>query len=155
MIKEKPNHNFLFKINLAQRLLMKHVDRELKDKVGVTATQVAALLYLKKNDGCFLVDLSRELLQNKSAITTLVERMAKNGLIEKSPSAQDKRASQLFLTDKGHQICDKALPFANKYNNELSINLSQKEFDTIDAFLDGIIGQYKTVPLNFFHKKAG
>ncbi|MCP3892681.1 MAG: winged helix-turn-helix transcriptional regulator [Desulfobulbaceae bacterium] len=134
---------------------MNHVDRELKNKLGVTATQVAALLYLKKNDGCFLVDLSRELLQNKSAITTLVERMAKNELLEKVPSAQDRRASQLFLTPKGRQICDEALPFAQKYNNGLSEDLSPRELDTIDTFLDGIIGQYKTVPLNFFHKKPG
>jgi len=80
-------HQVLLKLNLAQRTLMKFVDREVREKTGATATQLAAIFYLMENDGCQLVDLSRELLQNKSAITTLVERMEKNGLIRKVQSS--------------------------------------------------------------------
>lgn len=141
-----------FRLNLAQRTLMKWVDREMLEKVGGSATQIAALFYLLENDGCLLVDLSRELLQNKSAITTLVERMEKNLLLTKVPSPTDKRASQLFLTAKGKELGQIALPFVTVYNNQLSSGFNENELSVIVRFLDSVISRFETLPDNYFKK---
>lgn len=150
MLSYTSSHQLLFKLNLAQRTLMKCLDREMQDKIGGSATQIAALFYLIENDGCLLVDLSRELLQNKSAITTLVERMEKNTLLQKIPSQIDKRASQLFLTAKGRELAIKALPFVAAYDNALVDGFDQKELETITRFLDTVIGRFETTPDNYF-----
>ena len=139
-----------FRLNLAQRTLMKWVDREMLEKVGGTATQIAALFYLLENNGCLLVDLSRELLQNKSAITTLVERMEKNHLLCKVPSPTDKRASQLFLTARGKEMGQMALPFVTVYNDALSAGFNEKELSVILRFLDRVIGRFEILPENYF-----
>lgn len=131
---------------------MKWVDREMLEKVGGSATQIAALFYLLENDGCLLVDLSRELLQQKSAITTLVERMEKNRLLRKVPSPTDKRASQLFLTTKGKEMGQMALPFITVYNTELSADFNEKELSVIVRFLDCVISRFETLPENYFKK---
>ncbi|MBU1565616.1 MAG: MarR family winged helix-turn-helix transcriptional regulator [Proteobacteria bacterium] len=129
---------------------MKWVDREMLDRVGGSATQIAALFYLLENDGCSLVDLSRELLQSKSAITTLVERMEKNLLLSKVPSPTDKRASQLFLTAKGKKMGQMALPFVTVYNNQLSAGFDDNELSVIVRFLDAVISRFETLPDNYF-----
>ncbi|NTW76221.1 MAG: winged helix-turn-helix transcriptional regulator [Syntrophaceae bacterium] len=122
------------------------------EKVGGSATQIAALFYLLENDGCLLVDLSRELLQQKSAITTLVERMEKNRLLRKVPSPTDKRASQLYLTNKGKEMGQMALPFITVYNTELSADFNEKELSVIVRFLDCVISRFETLPENYFKK---
>lgn len=132
---------------------MKSVDRQIQEKIGVSVTQVAALMYLDQNDGCLLVDLSRELLQNKSAITTLVERMEKNGFIEKVPSPVDKRASQLFLTPKGQEMCQLSLPFVSFYEQNLIEGLKKEELQIVTRFLNTIINKFETIPDNFFKRR--
>lgn len=150
MIASTSSHQILFRLNLAQRTLMKWIDREMQEKIGGSATQIAALFYLMENDGCLLVDLSRELLQNKSAITTLVERMEKNGLLQKVPSPTDKRASQLFLTTKGRELGINALPFVAAYDRALAEGFSKDELDVIARFLDTVINRFETLPENYF-----
>lgn len=148
------SHELLFMLNLAQRSLMKSIDREMHEKIGVSATQIAALFYLMENDGCQLVDLSRELLQNKSAITTLVERMEKNGLLQKIPSQSDKRASQLFVTTKGRELGTSALPFVTDYNRVLAEGFSEDELEIVARFLNIVIDRFETMPISFFKTRT-
>lgn len=140
----------LYKMNLAQKILMAEIDREMKQHIGVSATQAATLLYLDQNNGANLVDLSRELLQHKSAISTLVTRMWKNGLLEKQDSTTDKRATQLFITAKGQRLCTEALAYAQKNNNQLEENFTVEELQVVNIFFDNIISEHKISPSNFF-----
>lgn len=139
-IKDK---RLFYKLNLAQRLLTRYVDREINQRLGISVVQSAALFYLMNNDGCLFKDLSNVLLQTKSAITTLVERMKKNGLIVIKKSNNDKRASNIYLTDKGREIGNMAKPMTSELNQKLTENFSNEEVEIIHRFLDNIIDGYK------------
>lgn len=132
-----------FKLNLAQRLLLKYFDREMVERTGVPITQTAALFFLRKNDGCLFKDLSDALFQNKSAITTLVERLEKNGLVRKKASAIDGRAAHIFLTEKGKTVCEEALPLVKENNEKLAAHFTDGEIETVHRFFDLIIDMYK------------
>lgn len=136
------DRRLFFKLNLAQRLLFNYFDREMIKRAGVPITQVAALFFLKNNEGCLFKDLSEALLQNKSAITTLVERMEKNGLVIKKSSDSDGRAVHLFLTEKGKTATDKAFPVVKESNEKLSGYFKAEEIEAIHNFLDRIISMY-------------
>lgn len=132
-----------YKLNVAQRLLLKYADKESRQKLDVSITQTGAIFYLMKNDGCLFKDLSKVLMQNKSAITTLVERMEKNGLIIKKKSETDGRASNIFLTDKGRNISQNALSLMAEFNHGILDKFSNEEIVIIHRFLDTIIEDYK------------
>lgn len=132
-----------YKLTISQRLLMKHIDRETVEELGVSVNQIAALFYISKNDGCLFKDLSRVLFQNKSATTTLVERMIKNELIIKKSSETDKRAIHIFLTEKGRQISKKAKPLISSYNKKVTDVFDETEIETVHKFLDYIIENYE------------
>ncbi|MGB3212210.1 MAG: MarR family transcriptional regulator [Desulforhopalus sp.] len=151
---DNSEYQLFLKLNLAQRVLMKSVDRDLRDKFGTGATQIAALLYLDQNNGCLLVDLSRELLQNKSAITTLVERMERNNLLQKIPSPTDKRATQLFISCKGKFMIKQAIPYVASYNQDIVKAFKSNELETVTRFLDTIIDKFETEPNNFFNNQV-
>lgn len=131
-----------YKLNMAQRQLLKYADREMTTRLGIPMAQTAALFFLMKNDGCRLNALSRVLMQNKSAITTLVERMEKNSLIVKKKSKTDGRAFNLYLTDKGRDIGNAARPLTAAYNQELTKPFSSSEIKIIHRFLDHLIETY-------------
>lgn len=140
--KKIKDRRLFYKINLSQRILTKHVDREIRQKLGISTIQAAVLFYLIENDGCHFKDLSSVLLQAKSAITTLVLRMKKNGLIIIKQSEHDKRASNIYLTDKGRELGKEATPLVKGLNQTLLDDFSREESDIIHRFLDKIISDY-------------
>ncbi len=132
-----------FKLNMAQRLLLKYYDREMIGRTGAPIIQAAALFFLRNNDGCLSRDLSDALYQNKSAITTLVERMERNGLVVRQASKTDGRAAHIFLTDKGKNVCDQALVLVKENNEKLAAHFTEAEMETVHRFFDTIIETYR------------
>jgi len=143
MSNKKTDKRIFYKLNTAHRLLLKYMDREVKNRLGVPVAQSAALLYLMKNDGCLIKDLNASLLQNKSATTTLIERMQKNGLIVKKESETDGRATHIFITDKGRQINKKARPLVAELSRGLLDRFTDDELEVVHNFLDTILENYR------------
>lgn len=137
-------NRFFYKLSISHRLLIKWIDRETLNRYGVSSTQLAVLFFLLKKDGCLLKELSEELFQNKSAITTLVERMEKNALLRKESSRTDGRAFQLFITPKGKTIGNEALSLLSDFNAVLTDGFSAKEMETINRFFDTIIDNFSS-----------
>ncbi|MBU0991981.1 MAG: MarR family winged helix-turn-helix transcriptional regulator [Proteobacteria bacterium] len=137
-------NRLFYKFNISHRILFKWIDRETLKRYGVSSTQLAALFYLLNRDGCQLKELSEELFQNKSAITTLVERMEKNDLLRKKSSETDGRAFQLFITPKGKAIGNEALGLLSGFNAALTEGFSSKEVETINRFFDTIIDNFNS-----------
>lgn len=137
------DERLFYKLNMAQRILFKYADREMNHRMGVPVTQTAVLFFLLKHDGCLFKDISNVLFQNKSATTTLVERMERNGLIVKKKSETDGRATHIFLSDKGRDISKMALPLVTEFNRDLQERFSGDEMEVIHRFLDTIIEGYQ------------
>lgn len=130
---------FFYMLNMAQHKAYKYADKQCDQKLGVSVTQVACLLYLAKNDGCLLKDLSAALNLNNSAITGLSNRMSTNNLIEKKPCRMDGRATRLYLTPQGQQILKDAKPLMAALNDALLAGFTEDELDVVARFMNRII----------------
>lgn len=91
--------------------------------------EVSYLSEIHINRGISLVDLSKKMGVTKSAVSQIVSKMCKKGYIEKRKAIDDKRESNLYLTDSIERIYaenDKAL---NQIFDESlsSISLDEKE----------------------------
>jgi DNA-binding MarR family transcriptional regulator len=75
---------------------------------GVTQQQYQAMLAIAAwPDGAMSVkDLSEELLLTHHAAVQLVDRLAKAGLAQRSPSSVDRRSVELSLTESGSALLD-------------------------------------------------
>jgi DNA-binding MarR family transcriptional regulator len=138
----KTDKRLFLKINRVQKVLFKYVEKEVREQLGVTPVQLGVLFYLQANNGCHLKDISRELEQNNSAITTLIERMEKNGLLLKKVSETDGRAFQVYSTDKGLEIAEKGLPVIHEFNSKLTEDIPEKELDSVHNFLDKALTRF-------------
>ena len=96
----------------------------------MTTAQAGALFFLTQHDGCLLLDLSRGLMLDKSAITRMAERLEKKNLIERRPCPQDGRAVRVFLTPSGRRAASRCLATAKAHNEAIKEGFSQAEIET-------------------------
>lgn len=72
-------------------------------QAGILFGQPPILDYLYNNDGCIQNSLACALRLEPATITSVLSNMERDGLIERRPNENDKRVSQVFLTDKGRE----------------------------------------------------
>jgi DNA-binding MarR family transcriptional regulator len=85
---------------------------------GVTQQQYQAMLAIKTrpSEAMPVKDLAEQLLLTHHAAVQLVNRLAKAGLAERSPSVEDRRSVLLKLTPTGEALLD---DLASKHLDEM------------------------------------
>ncbi len=62
------------------------------------------LLHVAEGEnGVRMTDLAESIVLSKSGLTSLVDRMAKDGLVERRPDPDDRRATRILLTAEGEK----------------------------------------------------
>lgn len=129
-------------LNIARHRVYKHADQLSEEALGISVTQVGALLLVAGNEGCLLKDLARTLNLNNSALTGLAGRMEHNGLIERRPCDQDGRASRLYLTELGRSKIDSAKPLITELNERMTEGFTDDEVNVILRFLNRLVNDF-------------
>lgn len=128
---------------MAQHRMFKFADTKCEEHLGISVTQAAALMFIAKNEGCLQKNLSKALGLNNSAVTGLVGRMKKNGLINRKSCVEDGRASRLFISDIGNEKLPHIFPLVHKINEKLTEDFSEDEIDTVVRFLNKVMKDFK------------
>ncbi|WP_236550901.1 MarR family winged helix-turn-helix transcriptional regulator [Limnobacter sp. 130] len=93
----------------ATSLAITQVYKPLLQPLGLTFPQYLVMMILWKEDGVSLINVARQLGQQPGALTPVIKRMAEQGLLTRNRSADDERQLQIYLTEEGKQIREKAL----------------------------------------------
>lgn len=72
--------------------------------LGLKPGQPKVLEYLSEHDGSLARDICRGCVIDKSTMALLLPRMEEQGLIRREASAEDARASHVFLTGRGREL---------------------------------------------------
>lgn len=129
-------------LNSARHRVYKHADQKAEEALGISVTQLGALMLIAANEGCLLKDLAQSLNLNNSALTGLAARMEHNGLIERRACEQDGRASRLYLTLLGRSKIDSARPLISQLNAAMTEGFSEQEVDVILRFLNRLLSEF-------------
>jgi DNA-binding MarR family transcriptional regulator len=83
-------------------LIESGVRRKLRDGFDVTLPRFDLMAQLDKTpDGLTLGELSRRMMVSNGNVTAIVEALLAQGLIDRKPSAEDRRAQRVSLTAAG------------------------------------------------------
>lgn len=124
---------------------MKRVEKNIGqalDSYGVTMAQSFILFSLLEKDGCTLTEIGNRAQIDNSSLTTMVDKLEKEGLVERRLFAQDRRVVNLYLTEKGRDLAIQVYNSGADLNAELRDQLDdgEKEFyahlDAISSILD-------------------
>ncbi len=93
-------------------LIEKEIRRRLRDEVGITLPQFDLLAALDRADGGSLVmgELSRRLMVTNGNVTALVDRLVRDGLLERQVSPRDRRALMVRMTPRGREVFQQVAP---------------------------------------------
>ena len=95
---------------------------------------LAAVNYI--DDPVTVTEVARWLDRNPNGISTLVDRMEKDGLVKRARDLRDHRAVRLVMTRKGNDIFKQATISGWELVQEILSCLSDEDIRTLNSLLD-------------------
>jgi DNA-binding MarR family transcriptional regulator len=126
-------------MQLAHRALFRAADQRLHDTLGITAVQQGALFVIAQQEPCKPSAIAKVLDMNKSAVTTLLNRLETAELILRVADKADGRAQCISLTPKGREAIRRSVPLTKQANAALLDGFDAHEVATIERFLTQVI----------------
>jgi MarR family transcriptional regulator for hemolysin len=126
-------------IKKAARLLEKEANILLKP-YDITHGYTYFLLELFEQEGLTQTELQKRIGMDHSTIVRTLDRMTRDGLIERRSSLTDRRVFQIYLTDKGRACESNVLIAAGKLNDSLLTGFSKEEQKVMHNYLLGLVG---------------
>ena len=106
MAPTRNNRELAFAINDVARLLKTYADHRAA-QFGMTRAKWAVLARLDRFEGLKQTDLADMLDLQPISLTRLLDGLADNGLIERRPDPNDRRAKRLYLTPAARPLLDR------------------------------------------------
>lgn len=103
--------------------------------IGLSIPQFDLLSTLTEQDGITQQQLAERLYVTKGNVSGLVNRLAEQGLVKRSPIAGDKRSHALSLTVKGRSRAEAGIRIHEDYVRRTLGRLPQGERDLFGALL--------------------
>ncbi|WP_250475435.1 MarR family transcriptional regulator [Caballeronia sp. GAFFF1] len=131
--------------SLVRRAQQRHIAVWLAEvSAEITSVQYAALEVLHRTPGVNQRQLGDELDVDRSTIADLVARMVRNGLVERSDDAVDKRSYVLFLTAAGKKQFAALQPRVEKVERVLTERLTPRECLELRRLLSALLPRNET-----------
>lgn len=106
--------------------------------------QWIALYYLGLDgDELSQKELSSKMHIKESTVARLIDRMAREQLVERKQNKNDRRVINLALTKKGREYREKLLPEGDKFNNIVSKNITEEEMNFFSLILEKMVNNIK------------
>jgi DNA-binding MarR family transcriptional regulator len=125
----------------AQTSLTRAIACDAVDPTGHDTTTIDLLVRLDqtRDNRLRAIELSRQLLLSPSHISRMIDRTEAAGLVEREADPQDRRATQIVLTDQGRQILAEFAPHLEAViDRTIHRTLSPTEADTLVDLLGRI-----------------
>jgi DNA-binding MarR family transcriptional regulator len=121
----------------AASLTQKYADSAFYRKAGISIPKYAVMQILANADNPVTPsELSRRMIKERHDITTLMRRMNRDGLIDITPNALDRRSVIITLTEKGREKLVQAKPIAEEIANQVMLKLSNNNLASMTKSLN-------------------
>ncbi|MFV9511104.1 MarR family winged helix-turn-helix transcriptional regulator [Tepidibacillus sp. LV47] len=107
--------------------IIKQKGREILSEFPITPPQFVALQWLNEEGDMTIGELSNKMYLAFSTTTDLVDRMEKNGLVERIRDQKDRRVVRIHLLNKGKEIINEVLETRRAYLAHILESMSQEE----------------------------
>lgn len=120
------------------REAMRRAQTQLRN-IGLSVGAYNLLRALGERDDMTLADIRKILRIESATASTLLVRMERDGLVEKAPSPNDKRASILKATERANLLCQQADRIMSIEAVDITHGLSTQEQVYIIGLLDRML----------------
>ncbi|MCW8194961.1 MarR family transcriptional regulator [Proteobacteria bacterium 005FR1] len=104
----------------------------------LTLAQSRALVYIARNPGIRQVELAERLEVQPITLARLVDQLENCGLAERRPHPTDRRAYQLFQTDKAERYLEDMTEVLLRIGEDAFAGLNEDEMNALSTGLEKI-----------------
>lgn len=105
----------------------------------LTAQQWSILVYIYKAEGAIQQDIGKMFEKDQAAVARILNRLEKQGLIERVSCPKDKRRNKIYVTEKGKALKEELGLLARENLKQASKGLSSEEISDLKRMLQIII----------------
>jgi len=134
-----------YKFNLVATTLKTNFTKLLQPSLGIAAEQFGTLKIISDDSEITQTRIAELLGKDKTTVGRSIESLIKKGMLNKKYESCDKRVNKISLTPKGEEILQKALPIAQKFNENIKKHLSQEEINIFFKITDIILQETKEI----------
>jgi DNA-binding MarR family transcriptional regulator len=131
-------HRLGFLINDASRLYSTQFDRMARQKLGLSQAQCRLLFVLasqQPGEHISQAALAERVGVSAMAVTTMCDRLAAAGWLERRPSPDDRRVNHLHILPKAHKALERALGLGDELTARVLEKFSPAERKQLVAML--------------------
>jgi len=103
--------------------------------LDITAAQYVILMSLAHGEVSCASDLCKGISYDPGAMTRMLDRLERRGLVRRVPNPEDRRAYQLELTDEGRGVVPKLRSAGMKVLNRMLDGFSANEAKQLEGYL--------------------
>jgi DNA-binding MarR family transcriptional regulator len=126
-----------FILNRAARSMKRTLEARLAT-YGITATQYVILAHLAKKDGLSQTQLGSTLYFDNPTVTGVIDRMERDGLVERRRAPKDRRVINIFLSAKATGILSEINSIAEEVNDRALAAYSARQKSELIEMLNTI-----------------
>jgi DNA-binding MarR family transcriptional regulator len=108
---------------------------------GVGVGQWAVLMFLWARDGMSQAELARVVAIEPPTMVRTIDRMVRDGLVERVPDSRDGRVTRIRLTERARSLRDALVPKAVAVNQATLRRLSDSEGRALRRLLTKLVGR--------------
>ncbi|MBO9509155.1 MarR family transcriptional regulator [Thalassospira sp. A3_1] len=118
-----PKQNIGFLMKDVTRLMRRNFMRHAGD-FGLTQAQMQAMAYVARKEGIRQVALAEMLEIQPITTARLIDKLVEEGLVERRPDPDDRRAVQLYVTAKATELLERIMVVAASAREEAMIGIT-------------------------------
>jgi MarR family transcriptional regulator for hemolysin len=112
------------------RMLRTYADHRAR-QFGISRAQWVVLMRLDRSEGLKQSELAEILDLQPISLTRLLDRLADNGLIERRPDPNDRRANQLYLTPAARPLLEQLVELGRDLMDDVLAGLNAKAHERL------------------------
>lgn len=134
-----------FLIGDVSRMMRRRFDERART-IGVTRTQWRALVTLAREEGLQQGVLAERIEVEPITLCRMIDRLAEAGLVERRRDPADRRAWNIYLTDRSRPLLDRLRAVADDLFAAALDGIDDRDIAVLTATLERIRGNLSTEP---------
>lgn len=120
--------------NTSKKLADAFNDRTMKE--GVSRVQWIALYYLWKYEVLSQIELCNKMNKKQSTVVRLIDRMTRDGLVIRKKDSNDRRITNVMLTEKGKVLREKVFFIGDEMSKVFTKGITEQELKVFTNVLN-------------------
>ena len=122
---------------------------------GLSMPQMTALFRIRRDRQCGVTEIGEHLGITSAAASQMLERLVKQGYVDRSEDPEDRRGKKLALTETGDKVVKEGLDARQGWLSELAARFEGEESLMVARALDLLVERTRDLSPAYPHECSG